>query len=117
MFRAEGIPGLPQDQIYVKRVAGEPGDRLKISDGNLYINGNIVLLSNAFGKIDYTVLPGTGAASTNIELAVPENCYYVLGDNSYNSLDSRYFGCIPRRNVKGRVAFCYWPSGRTGSVR
>src|SRR2546422_10131999 len=47
VFKTDGIASLPSAQIYVKRVAGEPGDQLRISDGKLYINGRHVALSNA----------------------------------------------------------------------
>lgn len=49
---------------------------------------------------------------------VPPHSYFALGDNSYNSSDSRYWGIVPERNVIGRGYFVYWPfSSRWGFIR
>jgi signal peptidase I len=109
VFRTDGIASLPPAQFYVMRVAGEPGDHLRISEGKLLINDKYVALSNALGEI-VCALPKT-------ELTVPDGSYFVLGDNSTNSLDSRYWGSVPRQNIIGRISFCYWPPYRVGGVR
>ena len=117
VFRTDGIASLPPATFFVKRVAGEPGERVRIADAKLYINDQPVALSNAVGKIQY-LPPGTGAmVPPKTGVAVPNGQYYVLGDNSANSLDSRYWGCVPAKNIIGRVAFCYWPPERVGLVR
>ena len=117
VFKSDGIALLPPATIYVERVAGEPGDHLRISDGQLYINDKLTTLSNATGKINYLSpqFPGTPTLQTNV--TVPEGCYFVLGDNSTNSFDSRYWGNLPRANIMGRIKFCYWPPQRTGFVK
>jgi len=117
VFRTDDIASLPQSQICVKRVAGEPGDHLRISAGQLYINDKHVALSNAVGEIAYNLPPGIGTQAAKTDLTVPEGYYFVLGDNSTNSLDSRFWGCLPRANVKGRILFCYWPPDRVGGVK
>jgi signal peptidase I len=48
---------------------------------------------------------------------VPAGRYFVLGDNSTNSLDSRFWGTLPRENIKGRIFFCFWPPARMGAVK
>lgn len=116
VFKTEGIASLPQDQFYVKRIAAEPGERLRLANGKLYINGHQVSLSNAIGEITYE-LPPIWQSSVQTNIIVPSACYFVLGDNSTNSLDSRFYGCVPRANVMGRLFFCYWPPGRLGSVK
>ena len=102
----------------IKRVAGLPGDRLRIADGKLYVNDKHISLKNQAGEIHY--LPVTGAryltSSADI-LTVPDGHYFVLGDNSADSVDSRTWGCIPARNILGRAAFRYWPPARIGGVR
>jgi signal peptidase I len=116
VFKTADIPSLPKDQFYVKRIAGEPGDHLWIAEGKLFINDQPVSLSNAFGELVYD-LPPAFAKSAITSLTVPNGCYFVLGDNSTNSLDSRFWGSVPRGNIIGRVAYCYYPSQRTGRVK
>jgi signal peptidase I len=111
VFRTDGIPSVPPGTFYVKRVAGEPGERVRIAEGKLFVNDKPVSLSNAVGEITYTTL------SPQTEVTVPSGCYFVLGDNSTNSSDSRYWGGVPRKNIIGRVSFCYWPPQRAGRVK
>lgn len=117
VFKTRGIMSLPQDQIYVKRVVGVPGDRLRIEDGKLYVNDKHAALRNAAGEIEYVSIPGAvHLVSPQETVTVPVGQYFVLGDNSGNSFDSRHWGFVPAGNVKGRVAFCYWPPNRIGQV-
>ncbi len=116
VFKSDGIPALSAAMSYAKRVAGEPGDHVRISSGKLFINNKQVSLSNAFGEIVYD-LPPQMVLSIPMEIIVPNGCYYVLGDNSTNSFDSRFWGCVPRENILGRISFCYWPPGRAGGVK
>jgi signal peptidase I len=117
MFKTDYIPSLPPSRRFVMRVAGEPGDRLRISDGKLYINDNPVTLSNLAGEITYHLPPGAEHSSLKTEATVTEDGYFLLGDNSENSADSRFWGCVPRGNIMGRVVFCYWPLDRIGPVK
>ena len=103
--------------MYVKRIAGEPGDHLVLSNGNLFINGTKMALSNAHGEILYRLPPGSEFQSPMTNTVVPQKCYFVLGDNSTNSFDSRFYGFVPAANIKGRVAVCYWPPTRIGVVK
>ncbi|MGB9677260.1 MAG: signal peptidase I [Candidatus Ratteibacteria bacterium] len=48
---------------------------------------------------------------------MPENSYYVLGDNSINSSDSRDWGFVPKKNVIGKALFIYWPPWRMGFIK
>ena len=116
-FKSEAIPLLPPAQVYMKRVAGEPGEEVRIAGGMLYINGTNVVLSNATGAITYDAPPQTFTTPMQTHLTVPQNCYFLLGDNATNSLDSRFFGSVPRQNILGRIVFCYWPPGRIGKVK
>jgi signal peptidase I len=50
-------------------------------------------------------------------LTVPDGCYFLVGDRATNSFDSRSFGCVPRKNINGRICFCYWPPQRIGLVK
>ncbi len=116
VFRTDGIVS-PPATIYVKRLIGEPGDTLRLADGRLYVNDRQVTLSNSAGEIQYLIMPGsTFLTSSNDTAAVPAGQFFVLGDNSSNSLDSRYWGFLPAKNILGRIWFCYWPPHRVGIV-
>jgi signal peptidase I len=117
VFRTDGIASLPPATFYVKRVAGGPGDHLRISEGRLFVNDKQVSLSNAAGEIVYALPPGAETFSLKTDLTVPDGCYFVLGDNSTNSFDSRFWGSVPRGNIIGRVSFCYWPPQRVGGIK
>jgi len=118
VFRSAGIASLPQHEFYIKRVAGEPGERLRISGGKLYVNDKHVALRNVSGEIRYVFLPGSSyLASDRDSVMVPDEHYFVLGDDSSNSSDSRFWGFVPAKNVMGRASFCYWPPQKIGGVR
>jgi signal peptidase I len=117
VFKTDGIATLPPATIYLKRVAGEPGDHVRISGGRLFVNDKQVSLSNAVGEIVYDLPPNAATFSPLTDLTVPTGCFFVLGDNSTNSFDSRFWGSVPRANIIGRVSFCYWPPERVGGVK
>ena len=81
----------------VKRVVAVPGDTVEVKDGKLYING--VEDSSPFSKnADYSNKNG-------LRVVVPENEYFVLGDNRNVSIDSRYFGTVPEECIISKVLF------------
>jgi len=87
--------GLNPQTTYVKRVIGLPGDTIEISDGILYVNGEAQLRS-------YTADETTGDFT---RVTVPENSFFVMGDNRNYSTDSRLIGFIPYENLRGKVVF------------
>jgi signal peptidase I len=118
VFRTFGIATLPQDQIYAKRVVGLPGDTLRIADGKLLVNGDYWPMMSSTGAVHHVFLPWTVyLKSSNDTISVPAGQYFVLGDYSANSADSRSWGCVPRENIMGKIMFCYWPPTSIGSVR
>lgn len=118
VFYARGTdPEQEQNQIYVKRVIGLPGDKVKSKDGKLYVNGHEVNQSyiseaqrnagtgnwNDFKDLS-SKKDATWKASDKKNLDhVPQNSYFVLGDNRKVSNDSRYFGYVPQAKVIGVV--------------
>lgn len=118
VFKSDGIHGLQEKTVHVRRVAGEPGERVRLSDGRLYVNGARVAMRNPEGEIVYTRLRGTEVMTLDTpEVTVPAGHYYVLSDNSARSSDSRYWGCIPEANIMGRALWRYSPVSRAGRVR
>jgi signal peptidase I len=111
VFRGDGLRSVAPDQFFVQRVVGEPGDQLEIAGGKLLINGSSVSLSNVAGEIHYQALGPV--KSTNL----PAGWYFLLGDNTANSMDSRYFGPVARQAIVGRVNYRYGPLGRSGRVK
>ena len=123
MFRTKGLPDLPQGQVWIKRIAGLPGERVRMANGALYVNGVVVSLRNTQGEIAYATLPwlrnnGSMAGLEDSEgVPVPEGQYFVLGDNSANSFDSRSWGFLPTEQIVGRGCFRYYPLHRLGFIR
>jgi len=87
----------------IKRVIGLPGEKIKISNGMIYVNGE-PLQGDKFGRTYYDY-----GFYGEEEKTVPEDSYFVLGDNSINSDDSRFWGYVPRKNILGRAFLIYWP--------
>lgn len=83
----------------IKRVVGLPGDRIAWHGGRVYVNGE-PLNEEYVKRPAFEDLPGE---------EVPPGQFYVLGDNRPDSHDSRYFHCIPERNLKGEVVLRWWP--------
>jgi signal peptidase I len=117
VFKNGGTPLLGPPGILVKRVVGEPGDHVLITNGNLYINEKHVLLSNALGRIIYNSPDLSGGMTHLTDVTVPVGHYFVVGDNSMESLDSRFWGFLPADKIIGRISFCYWPPHRIGAVK
>ncbi len=98
-----------QKEQFIKRVIGLPGgDKILIDKGVVYINDQPV------GE-DYTLAPARIGFSAQV---VPENTYFVLGDNRNNSEDSRFgrVGFLPRQLIVGRAVWRYWPLNRLAFI-
>jgi signal peptidase I len=101
IFKPPYNPALPD---YVKRVIGLPGETVDIHDGSVWIDGKRLEEPYVLGR---TESPDPSASSIKLPYKVPENCYFVMGDNRGNSLDSRYWGCMPRKNLIGTPVMIY----------
>ena len=113
-------------QTFVKRCIGIPGDRIRIENKQLYLNGKRVHEPYKYLKTDYfdsyrdnfpsepnvrlyePALEMLRNHVVNGEVVVPPGKYFVLGDNRDSSLDSRYWGFVPRENIIGKPLIIYW---------
>jgi signal peptidase I len=92
-------------QDYIKRVIGIPGDVITIQNTTVIVDG--VPLKEIY--VDPRNQGGTFEDRNIINMVVPPNDYFVLGDNRANSSDSRVWGFVPKQNIIGRAAVVYWP--------
>ncbi|MCK9248899.1 MAG: signal peptidase I [Solirubrobacteraceae bacterium] len=108
------VGGEWEDENYIKRVVGGPGDRIAVKDGRVIRNGEPTdepFISDS--------CRGQGAGSTcdlPNEITVPEGHYYMMGDNRGDSEDSRVWGAVPRDWVVGGAFATYWPPKRIGGL-
>lgn len=120
VFRTDNIIGIPGDPetgapFFIKRLTGVPEDTLRIEPPLLYVDGKIPsgtgfqrVMSAKDGYRGYAA--GRDYLSDPTKTyAVPPRHFFAMGDNSYNSYDSRWWGPVPEENLVGRGLFVYWP--------
>ncbi|MGB7760488.1 MAG: signal peptidase I [Bryobacteraceae bacterium] len=112
---------------YVKRAIGIPGDHIKLVNKQLILNGHAVnepYVQHIFPNLDEyrdnfpdappppgVMEPARAMLADNVEngeLVVPPGCVFAMGDNRDDSLDSRYWGFVPRENIRGTPLVIYW---------
>jgi len=113
-------------QTFVKRVIGVPGDRIRLSSKQVFLNGKPLNEPYKFNKTSYIdsyrdnfpAPPNTRVDDRALEMlekhvtdgdvVVPPDSYFAMGDNRDSSLDSRYWGFVPRANIIGKPLIVYW---------
>ena len=86
-----------------------PGDRVRIAEGVVYVNGRRI--EEKYVPEDYRDRQSTP------ETTVTPDAYFVLGDHRSSSSDSRNWGLVPRASIYGKAVFVYWPIEKIGPVR
>ena len=99
---------------FIKRLAAFGGERVEIRDGRLVVDGQPVE-EGALAAIRYANQGVYGAAGDAV--TVPEDSFFVLGDNSGSSHDSRFWGFVPKRLLIGRALCVFWPVPRWRVLR
>ena len=99
---------------FIKRLVGLPGDVIEIKSGTIFVNDKPLITPEFsqryyYNKGDY--------AELNKKITVPKDCYFVLGDNSASSMDSRYWGFVPRKDLLGKAMVIYWPPNRIRLIK
>ena len=103
-----------KDVAYIKRVVGLPGEKLEIKRNSVgaykvYINDKPLEEDYIMNEYDYHVCKSDMHCGP---LIIPENHYFMMGDNRGNSMDSRFWGTLPKERFIGRAVFLFWPLNR-----
>ncbi len=113
-------------QTFVKRVMGVPGDHIHLQNKQVWLNGHALNEPYVVHKLDYIdsyrdnfpsepntpiFPPAQAMLEHNVQggdVVVPPGHYFAMGDNRDQSLDSRYWGFVPRENIIGKPLIIYW---------
>jgi len=95
-------------------LVGLPTETLEIKNGTIYINDK-PLVDSVFNQRYYYNRGEFGREEKKIK--IPEDNFFVLGDNSASSQDSRYWGFVPRKNLLGKAMVIYWPPQRIRIIK
>ena len=99
--------GYLEDQAFIKRVIGLPGEKIEVTNGRVYVDGELLTESYIAEAPNYGMSP----------MLVPPDRLFVMGDNRNNSNDSHVWGFLPQANIIGHACFRFWPIERLGGMR
>lgn len=102
------------DIEYIKRIIGLPGDTILIQNTTVYVNGTAI--AEPYISAATELIYG-GFVEEGIPITVPENYYFVMGDNRPRSSDSREFGPVPYESIIGQVIYRYFPLNVAGTIQ
>ena len=118
-----------QDEYFIKRVVGIPGDKIRYEDKTLYINGKrqnqtfvsqippvnprVLQYREKLGEVDHLIQRNSYRETSVDEWVIPEGHYFMMGDNRDQSSDSRYWGLVSEHNIVGR-AVAIWLHKKPG---
>jgi signal peptidase I len=102
------------ERDFIKRVIGLPGETVELREKRVYVNGTALdepyvhFLTAPSGPSELHEVTSFDVRERYGPVTVPANHYFVMGDNRDNSQDSRYWGFLPRENIKGKSMVIYW---------
>ena len=104
----------PEDmkKDFIKRLIATGGETVMIKSGDIWVDGRLIENPEAIKQTYYYNKYDTAYGKEGIVIEVPEDNYFVLGDNSASSRDSRYWGFVPKKNLVGKAFVIYWPLTR-----
>lgn len=107
-----------KDIAYIKRVIGLPGEKFEVKqedNGKFYVYINDIRLEEEYimSEYDYHKCKSNMYCGPFI---IPEDNYFMMGDNRGNSQDSRFWGTLPKERLIGRAVFKFWPINRFGTI-
>ncbi|ERN40758.1 signal peptidase I [Rubidibacter lacunae KORDI 51-2] len=100
--------GYESDQAFIKRVVAIEGDRLRVRNGRVFLDGR---------PLDESAYIAEPPAYPLGPVVVPPESLFVMGDNRNNSRDSHIWGFLPADHALGRAVFRFWPPSRIGPIR
>ena len=116
---ATTLPEKPdQEAMFIGRIAGLPGERVKVEEGRLFVNDTRDGLPPTLAEMPLGDAPSNapyGRGRTRDQITVPDSCFFVLSEaepDGEAAMDSRALGWIARSGVIGRVTWRWWPPGR-----
>jgi signal peptidase I len=98
--------GYRQDQVFIKRIIGQPGETVSVKNGRVYVDGRSL-------SEDYIAEPPAYQLNS---VTVPTGSYFVMGDNRNDSNDSHVWGFLPQKNIIGRAVFRFFPLDHVGFI-
>lgn len=105
-----------QRRDFIKRVIGTPGDLIEIKAKKVYVNGEPYVIPQEVHKDEQIIPSVAGPRDFTGQIKVPEDSYFVMGDNRDHSFDSRFWGFVHKSKIKGLAFIKYWSWNRQADL-